>query len=145
VDVLIVDDNELVAASLQRLFQHEGLEVAVADRCASALAVTQNVRFSVAVIDVQLTDGSGIELARRLLADDRIGRVVIYTGDVWNPAVIEGAANVGRLCRKGGPMHELRGLVHQALKWEPCESGVTRIAGTDRIRAARRASGSDDD
>jgi DNA-binding response OmpR family regulator len=67
--VLIVEDDPLIAISLQMVLEDEGYEVcgvAATERQAISLGLTH--RPDVAVVDVRLAEGSGIEAGRRLLA-----------------------------------------------------------------------------
>ncbi|MDA1015888.1 MAG: sigma-54 dependent transcriptional regulator [Planctomycetota bacterium] len=64
--VLVVEDEEIIRTSLQEFLLGEGYEVQVA---ASATEATQHVKqtdFSVAICDVQLPDGDGVKLLRRM-------------------------------------------------------------------------------
>jgi DNA-binding NtrC family response regulator len=65
--VLIVDDEEVLAATLQEFLQGEGYEVAVAGDAPSALALAERFEPEVALCDVQLPGLDGLELLDRLL------------------------------------------------------------------------------
>ncbi|MBF6327735.1 response regulator transcription factor [Nocardia transvalensis] len=67
--VFLVDDHEVVRMGLRSLIDSEpDLEtVGEAGSCAEALAVIPTRRPDVAVLDVRLPDGSGVELCRKLL------------------------------------------------------------------------------
>ena len=76
--VLIVEDDPLIALSLRMVLEDEGYEVcgvAATERRAISLGLTH--RPDAAVVDVRLTEGSGIEAGRRLLAGGT--RVVFAT------------------------------------------------------------------
>ena len=64
--VLVVDDHGGLRKSLTRLLTGYGHHVAVAASGARALAIAQTFRPDAAVIDVSLSDMTGLELARRL-------------------------------------------------------------------------------
>jgi CheY-like chemotaxis protein len=66
--VLVVDDHELNRKLLQHVLEYEGHEVLVADSIASAEATLERSRPDLMVLDVQLPDGDGLDLARRLKA-----------------------------------------------------------------------------
>jgi CheY-like chemotaxis protein len=73
--VLIVEDDPLIAISLRMVLEDEGHEVcgvAVTEQQAISLGLIH--RPDVAVVDVRLAEGSGIEAGRRLL-DGRTGVV----------------------------------------------------------------------
>jgi DNA-binding response OmpR family regulator len=76
--VLIVEDDPLIALSLRMVLEVEGFEVcgvAATERRAISLGLTH--RPDVAVVDVRLAEGSGVEVGRRLLAGGT--RVVFAT------------------------------------------------------------------
>ncbi|MCA1686144.1 MAG: sigma 54-interacting transcriptional regulator, partial [Planctomycetia bacterium] len=65
--VLIVDDEEVLAATLQEFLRGEGYEVAVAGDAVSALAAAERFEPEVALCDVQLPGADGLQLLDRLL------------------------------------------------------------------------------
>jgi CheY-like chemotaxis protein len=70
VQCLIVDDNRDFLEAARTLLEREGLTIAgVASTSADALRKAELLRPDVVLVDVSLGDESGIELARRLVAD----------------------------------------------------------------------------
>jgi len=69
--VLIVDDNEDAARSLEMLLSLDGHLVRTASTGHAALQVLQSFVPDVALLDIGLPDVDGYELARRLRADER--------------------------------------------------------------------------
>lgn len=67
--VLVVDDHELNLKLLQRVLELEGYEVVPADSIASAERAIAASFPSLIVLDLQLRDGDGLDLARKLKAD----------------------------------------------------------------------------
>ncbi|WP_435016645.1 sigma-54-dependent transcriptional regulator [Tundrisphaera sp. TA3] len=65
--VLIVDDEEVIASTMQEFLQGEGYEAAVASDAASALVAAEAFEPDVALCDIQLPGVDGIELLDRLL------------------------------------------------------------------------------
>jgi two-component system, NarL family, nitrate/nitrite response regulator NarL len=77
---LIVDDNKEFLASASRLLESQGLTiVGRAPSGAEALRLAESVRPDVALVDVQLGDEDGLEVARRLGADVPATRVVLIS------------------------------------------------------------------
>ena len=75
---LIVDDNRAFLDAARTLLEREGLTIAgVASTSAEALREAKALRPDVVLVDVWLGEESGFELARRLVADDDRGVVVI--------------------------------------------------------------------
>ena len=69
--VLIVEDDPLIALSLRMVLEDEGYEVCgVAATELQAISLGLIHRPDVAVVDVRLAEGSGVEAGRRLLAGE---------------------------------------------------------------------------
>jgi signal transduction histidine kinase/CheY-like chemotaxis protein len=64
--ILLVDDSADTLRSLTRLLAMRGLDVVPADSQAAALALASQSEFDVLVSDIELPDGSGLELISRL-------------------------------------------------------------------------------
>jgi DNA-binding NarL/FixJ family response regulator len=81
ITLAIVDDHEALREGLARLLEAAGLEVVgMAGTVASGRDLVELDRPDVALIDIRLPDGTGIDLARQLLAEDPGQAVVLYTG-----------------------------------------------------------------
>jgi DNA-binding NtrC family response regulator len=65
--ILVVDDEEIIAATLREFLQSEGYEVGVAADAAEALGLVETLEPDVALCDVQLPGPDGLELLDRLL------------------------------------------------------------------------------
>ncbi|WP_435005224.1 sigma-54-dependent transcriptional regulator [Tundrisphaera lichenicola] len=65
--VLIVDDEEVIASTLQEFLQGEGFEVAIASDASSALASIERFEPDLALCDVQLPGMDGLDLLEKLL------------------------------------------------------------------------------
>ncbi|AGW14013.1 response regulator [Megalodesulfovibrio gigas] len=79
--VLLVDDHPLFREGLKALVQQTGqYEVtAEAGSCAEALALARQVRPDIAIVDLSLPDGSGVELLRELQQEVPGLRVVVVS------------------------------------------------------------------
>ncbi|THD36985.1 MAG: response regulator [Sphingomonas sp.] len=79
--LLVVEDEPLVAFDNEHSLTEEGFEVvATVDRVADAIAVLEaNADIDLVLVDVNLTDGSGIDIARH--AHARGVAVIFCTGD----------------------------------------------------------------
>lgn len=95
--LVIADDSELVRVGLQTLLQGvpEITVCGVAATAAEALAVCRRERPDVALLDIRLPDGTGIDVCRRLLAEAGDTRVLFLTSsseqDVVDDAIRSGA------------------------------------------------------
>jgi two-component system nitrate/nitrite response regulator NarL len=77
---LIVDDNQVFLASASRLLAAQGLEVVgCALSGAEGLRLMRQLEPDIALVDVQLGDEDGLELARRLAADSQATRVILIS------------------------------------------------------------------
>jgi CheY-like chemotaxis protein len=76
--VLLVDDTAQVLLVCERCLQRAGIEVCTAEGAAAALELAILLRPDVAVVDVNLTGVSGVELGRALRSTGV--RVVLMSG-----------------------------------------------------------------
>jgi two-component system, NarL family, nitrate/nitrite response regulator NarL len=63
---LLVDDNEQFLDSATRLLESQGIEVGRASSGAEALRLAEDLAPDIVLVDVELGEEDGIELARRL-------------------------------------------------------------------------------
>ena len=64
--ILIVEDEEIIRDTLSEFLSSEGFDVGSAGTVEEALTLVRTRDFDVAVCDVQLPDGDGVQLLRRL-------------------------------------------------------------------------------
>jgi two-component system nitrate/nitrite response regulator NarL len=77
---LIVDDSEAFLAAASRLLSAQGLEVVeCAVSTAEALRLARQLEPDVALVDVQLGDEDGVELARELAVNAHPTRVILIS------------------------------------------------------------------
>jgi DNA-binding NarL/FixJ family response regulator len=99
---LIVDDNRGFLEVARVLLEAEGVRVAgVARSAADGMARAQELKPDVILIDVDLGDGSGVELARRMARelDGADGQVILMSayGDDDVTDLIDDAVAIGFL------------------------------------------------
>jgi len=81
VTVVIVEDHVALRRGLELLLRDSDCRViGTADDAATGASVIGRRRPDVAVVDINLPDGSGIDLCRSVLADDPDLGVLLYTG-----------------------------------------------------------------
>ncbi|QSQ14549.1 response regulator transcription factor [Myxococcus landrumensis] len=78
--VLVIDDDEPFRERLVRAFGRKGFTAHGADSAKQALERAAELRPGYAVIDLRLTDGSGLDLVRDLKAMDARTTMVVLTG-----------------------------------------------------------------
>jgi DNA-binding NarL/FixJ family response regulator len=80
-EVFVVEDHLAVRKGIELLLRGEGMRVAgVASDVAEARQLLARRRHDVALIDLNLNGGSGLELVRQMLERDPAAAVVLYTG-----------------------------------------------------------------
>lgn len=75
--ILVIDDHALNLKLLGRLLELEGHEVRAADSLAAAEEALAEEKPALIVLDLNLPDGSGLELTRRLRSQPRTASIPI--------------------------------------------------------------------
>jgi CheY-like chemotaxis protein len=101
---LIVEDDPVVARAIARRLLRDGYTVSVAQSCHAGRAAGSG--FQVAILDLDLPDGSGADLAGELLRLGAVQSVVFYTGSL-DSAERERAQRFGRVVDKGRDLEEV--------------------------------------
>ncbi|MEW6374855.1 MAG: sigma-54 dependent transcriptional regulator [Thermodesulfobacteriota bacterium] len=78
--VLIVDDEELIRASLQKAATEEGYEVFLAENGKEALNIVEKLDFDLVLLDLRLPDINGVEVLKKIKEIDEDLLVIIITG-----------------------------------------------------------------
>jgi FixJ family two-component response regulator len=92
--VLVVDDDPAMLRSVQRLLQHHAYEPVLFSSAQAFKSHTDFDRAACIILDINLPDGSGIELRHRLNAE-RVSVPVIYMTGNNDPAVRDAALASG--------------------------------------------------
>ncbi len=75
--LLVVEDDVTVARALSRTLARAGYSVAVARSCSAARTLAQS--FDFAILDLDLPDGNGVDLARALMTAGKVPSVLFFT------------------------------------------------------------------
>jgi DNA-binding response OmpR family regulator len=75
--LLVVEDDVTVARALSRTLARAGFSVAIARSCTAARTLAQS--FDFAILDLDLPDGNGVDLARALMTDGKVPSVLFFT------------------------------------------------------------------
>lgn len=126
---LIVEDDPVVARSIARRLLREGYTVSLAGTCRAARAAGGG--FRVAVLDLDLPDGSGAALAEELLRLGAVRHVAFYTGSL-DTTQRERAERFGRVFDKGQDLEQ----VVEALEPLASEPPISHLAPAPRPRAS---------
>jgi two-component system, response regulator RegA len=78
--LLVVDDDEAFRTRVVRAFRERGFSVSQAGDVAEAMASARNDSPEMALVDLRLPGGSGLELVRELRALDPTTTIVMLTG-----------------------------------------------------------------
>ena len=78
--VLLVDDEQLLLRSLQRILVRAGYETALADSAEAAEPFLDDPRLGVVLVDLQLGQSSGLELLERIKRTHPEIEVIVMTG-----------------------------------------------------------------
>ncbi|MEA2250161.1 MAG: hypothetical protein QOG70_403 [Solirubrobacteraceae bacterium] len=113
--LVIVDDHEALREGLVALLAGHGLEVVgAAGNVAAGIDLVEHSDPDVAVVDIRLPDGSGIELTRELLGRRPDLGIVLYTGDADAELLYSGLDSGARgYALKAGSMQELVGAIER--------------------------------
>ena len=134
--VAIIDDHEALREGLEVLLAHGGIDVVgTAGNAAAAIDLVEHSEPDVALVDIRLPDGSGIDLTRELLARHPDLRVVLYTGDADAELLYGGLDSGARgYALKAGSMTELVAAIEQV-----AEGGTYVDPRLDRLLLSERA------
>src|SRR5512134_1698832 len=78
--ILLVDDEPAIADWLRMVLEGEGYDVGVAGDSVSAVGQMTEREFSLALVDLVLPDGDGLQLLQQLKSKDSSLEVIIMTG-----------------------------------------------------------------
>jgi DNA-binding NarL/FixJ family response regulator len=134
--LVIVDDHEALREGLVALLRGHGLEVVgTAGNVAAGIDLVEHAEPDVAIVDIRLPDGSGIELTRELLAQRPELGVVLYTGDADAELLYSGLDSGARgYALKAGSMEELGAAIERV-----AQGGSYVDPRLDRILLSPRA------
>jgi DNA-binding response OmpR family regulator len=109
--LLLVEDDPLLGSLLVRWFGRWGYEIKLVTSCAAADGVAEV--HDCGILDIELPDGDGVDLAHRLLRDGRVRCVVFHTGAP--PSVQERARPLGTVLTKPTSFFDLELEVSMAV------------------------------
>jgi two-component system, NtrC family, nitrogen regulation response regulator NtrX len=78
--VLIVDDEEAIRSSLKMIFEYEGYEVLLAANGQAALKIAEKDAPDLVFLDIKMPQMDGLEVLKRLRAEESAPPVVILSG-----------------------------------------------------------------
>lgn len=134
--LVIVDDHEALREGLAALLRAHGMDVVgTAGNVAAGQDLVTVFDPEVAIVDIRLPDGNGIELARELLEQRPDLGVMLYTGDADAELLYDGLDSGARgYALKAGSMDELVAAIERI-----SEGGTYVDPRLDRILLSPRA------
>jgi DNA-binding response OmpR family regulator len=120
--VVLVEDDPELARTVERVLSRYGHTTSVASSVAAADALTGS--FDCGILDIDLPDGNGVVLARRMLDSGQVGAVVFYSAST-DPDVIADAAELGPFVAKAAGTRELERALAEAVS-----AAARQVAGT---------------
>ena len=127
--VLIVDDHMVVRDGVRRLIAPLQPEaIAEAETPRDALDAFRRMRPDIVILDINLRGGSGLEVLRRLHADDAKARIVVFS--MYSDLVYATSARrEGALgyVSKSAPSDELLTAIRRALRGETYAVSYTHL------------------
>jgi two-component system, OmpR family, phosphate regulon response regulator PhoB len=90
-DILVIDDDPVIGAILERVLSHEGHAVEVVQRLSVARAVLLSRDVDLVLLDLNLPDGSGLEFLRAIRQDmDLKTPVIVLSGMRQEDHIVRG-------------------------------------------------------
>lgn len=144
IEVVVVEDHPPVREGLELLLPRQGFRVVGSAGSAAAGARMIRARVPhVALVDIDLGDGSGTDLAKALHDEGSPTAVVLYTGSI-DGALIDAAVASGAraLVLKSSPIEDLAAAIRAgAAGRDYVDRRVARMAGRAQAQGGRRISG----
>lgn len=109
--VILVEDDPELARTVERVLARYGHATCVAHSVAAAEALTGS--FDCGILDIDLPDGNGVDLAARLLDEGQVGAVVFFSAST-DPDVIAQARELGPFVSKAAGTRELERALAEA-------------------------------
>jgi DNA-binding NarL/FixJ family response regulator len=139
VRLLLVDDHEVLRLGLRTLFDTAGgfLVVGEAGTVAEGIAQARAQRPDVAIVDLRLPDGSGVEACREIRSERPETRVLVLTSysdeDAVISSIVSGAA--GYLLKQTPPRQLVEAVRTVALGGSLLDPAITGVV-LDRLKRA---------
>lgn len=139
--ILIADDHPMIAAALDVLLRGTDYELAGRARSGSdALAQAQRVKPDLILLDVNMPDGSGLDVLRKLREGGRAPAIVLLTAGMDDPQLLtaDQLAPEGMVLKTSDPAHLFECLEHvrKGERWVDPEIADRTQAAKERASLA---------
>jgi DNA-binding NtrC family response regulator len=114
--ILVVDDEEIVLGSCQRVLSAEGFDVILSNSADSALEILKTENPELLLVDVKMPGRDGLSLVAEL-KEKSPGIAIIVMSGYPTPATISQAVKKGAACLIPKPFtpDELIGIIRQVI------------------------------
>jgi DNA-binding response OmpR family regulator len=136
--VLLVEDDAVVLRALDRFFQHKGHHVVGVSTVSAALEAGNG--FDAAVLDVDLPDGSGVDLGRELITRQSVLAVIFYSGASREDVPLR-ASEIGPFVHKAESIYKLYRTVLETAEEARRAAVAAGAEGSDVDNGGRPGSG----
>ena len=126
--ILVVDDEPNIVQLARMYLEHDGFRVVSEGNGKAALSKVQHLRPSLVILDIMLPDIDGLEICRRLRAENNLVPILMLTARDEDVDKILGL-ELGADDYMGKPFnpHELVARVKAILRSrQPCNTGINR-------------------
>lgn len=125
--VLIVEDEPTVRRAVARALGSREWEVEQADSVQQAWELSAKGGYDCAILDIDLPDGSGVELCKRLRREARVDRVIFFSG-ASDPDVLAEASRLATSVHKSEGIHCLVEAAVREVRSPPQSQACVRPA-----------------
>lgn len=119
--LLLVEDDRMMARALQRNLGAMGFEIELASSVAAARTIEGE--YACGVFDIDLPDGSGLVLAKEMIASGVVQKVVFFSASTDAHVTIE-AHGVGEFVSKLDGLAALQRVLHKAMHYNKATEGT---------------------
>jgi DNA-binding response OmpR family regulator len=116
ISVLVVEDDEDIAAAIADRLRGEGFEVTVTGDGPSAVAAAESLRPSLVVLDLMLPGMNGIEVCRRIQAERRVPVLMLTARDSETDILVGLGVGADDYMTKPFSPRELVARIHAILR-----------------------------
>src|ERR1700733_6204055 len=88
--VLLVEDDPLISKTLKMSLSYKGFEVTVCESFQSGADVFRSRSFDVVLLDIQLPDGSGLNLCQTIRRSNESIPILMVTAKVEEESAVRG-------------------------------------------------------
>jgi len=133
--VLVVDDEESVATTIQAILQLDGHEVVAVTNGAEALRILNQRQFDVVLTDLRLTDVDGVEILKVVQRTAPETAAIMLTGYAsLESAIAALRSGAYDYLMKPSDVEELRATVNRAIERRLLRRRLVELEEVDRLK-----------